>query len=225
MGEKGRRLLTVGVGGITLAACCFIAAMLPEREPSESFHRESLSASVLPESSPPESSSGSGRIEGPITEALAEDAARAFAEAGTPFFTDPAALTLPQMEEAALWLMIERGEMPLPEGGEVRVEGGTLMEWVETLFGISGLPPEDCAMGSYNPESDQLILPAAAFFPVYAPVVEEPEWEGNELTLRVSLFSPEGWEGDVEGNIYLSEQMALGVLQVEDGWIRAYQSR
>ncbi len=230
MGEKGR-LAVWATGFLGMAVFCIGAALLPGERAPEAGRGESVPAAETALGAPERqdgeetgagSSAPSGRIAGPVDEALAADIVRAFAEAGTPFFEDPASLTLPQMEEAAIWLMIERGEMPGPEGGKVYLAGGTLMGWVETVFGLSGLPPEDCALGEYDAESDRMVLPAAAFFPVYAPVAGEAEADGEGFVLPVSLLSPEGWEGDVQGNLYLPEQVGAAVLAVENGWVRAY---
>lgn len=231
MGEI-RRLALPALGFIGMVLFCIGAALLPEAP--EAGQTGNLPVAETAEGSPDQQtgegaaaqpSAPSGRIAGPVDEALAGDIVRAFAEAGTPYFEDPASLSLPQMEEAAIWLMIERGEMPLPEGGRVYLAGGTLMGWVETVFGLSGLPPEDCALGEYDAEGDRMVLPAAAFFPAYTPVVGDPEREGDGFVLPVSLLSPDGWEGDVEGNLYLPEQVGAAVLTVENGWVRAYRGR
>ena len=125
MGEKGR-LAVWAAGFLGMAVFCIGAALLPGERAPEAGRRESVPAAETALGAPERqggeetgagSSAPSGRIAGPVDEALAADIVRAFAEAGTPFFEDPASLTLPQMEEAAIWLMIERGEMPGPEGG------------------------------------------------------------------------------------------------------------
>ena len=116
-------------------------------------------------SGPSASASASSPAPSPgLGESLAAEALTAFAAAGTPFFTDVSGLTAAQMEEAALWLLMARGEMPLPEDGEVRLPAGTLMAAVETLFGLSVLP-EGCALAAYDPESGCFTLPAGALFP------------------------------------------------------------
>ena len=207
MGEKGR-LAVWAAGFLGMAVFCIGAALLPGERAPEAGRGESVPAAGNGGGGAGTagwgrdgrgSSAPSGRIAGPVDEALAADIVRAFAEAGTPFFEDPASLTLPQMEEAAIWLMIERGEMPGPEGGKVYLAGGTLMGWIETVFGLSGLPPEDCAFGEYDAESDRMVLPAAAFFPVYAPVAGEAEADGEGFVLPVSLLSPRGGKGTSRG--------------------------
>lgn len=187
------------------------------------------SASASADSPAPDSSSGpsaSASASSPapspgLGESLAAEALTAFAAAGTPFFTDVSVLTAPQMEEAALWLLMARGEMPLPEDGEVRLPAGTLMAAVETLFGLSVLP-EGCALAAYDPESGCFTLPAGALFPAQVAVPGPASGQGASFAMSAALYPASGWEGDTDGRLYRPEQSAAARLTVENGHILSY---
>lgn len=188
------------------------------------------SASTAADSPAPGSSSGPSASAsasspapspGPVGESLAAEALTAFAAAGTPFFTDVSVLTAPQMEEAALWLLMARGEMPLPEDGEVRLPAGTLMAAVEALFGLSVLP-EGCALAAYDPESGCFTLPAGALFPAQVAVPGPASGQGASFTMSAALYPASGWEGDTDGRLYRPEQSAAARLTVENGHILSY---
>ena len=171
-------------------------------------------------SAPPEASSAPEP--GPAGASFAAEALTAFAAAGTPYFTDASSLTAAQMEEAALWLLMARGGMPLPEGGEVRLPAGELLAAVESLFGLSILP-EGCALAAYDPASDCFILPAGALFPALVASPGPASSDGSSFTMDAALYPPTGWEGDIDGNLYRPGQSAAARLAVRDGYIVSYQ--
>lgn len=244
MDEKGR-LAAMAAVFIGLSVFCwgtaiwsgqadFVAAgTLPETQAVSAVREEpvSLAESVQSEaesSSSEPAQSGTAQedeVYTPLTDEEARLLAGCLASAGTPFFEHISSLSVPQLETAALWWGMERGEMPECKNGVVTLTAETVLGWIWKLFGVEGIFPEDCGLADYDPEQDAFVLAAAAVFPAHYPVVSgTAQTDSGETQVRVSLLSVDGWEGDVMGNIYLPETVSEGVLVLRNGKVSAWQA-
>ncbi len=226
MDEKKRLLLRTAVL-LTLGLLCWGTALCAggaDSAASGTAQPEPSVLSVLAETDAAPDSVEEPSAAPALTEEQAQQLAVCLAEAGTPFFTDPAALTAAQIEEAALWWGMEQGMMPSAAWGTVTLPAEQLLAWAEKLFGRAELVPSDCALAEYDPEQDAFLLPAAAIRPAYYPVLSAAVQTDGETRLEVSLLSADGWEGDVLGNLYRPEQLARAVLVLRDGVLSGWLS-
>lgn len=209
----------------------FVAAgSLPEVQPAAAEGEPSAleEASSLPDesehgaaSSDPVSSAPDAYL--PLTEEEACLLAECLTAAGTPFFESVSELSVPELETAAIWWGMESGKMPACEDGVVTLPAEEVLGWIEKLFGLREFAPADCSLAAYELEGEVFVLPAAAVFPAFYPVVSSPQAVGEETRIGVSMLSIEDWEGDVMGNIYLPETLLVGILVLENGAVSAWQ--
>ncbi len=232
MSEKGK-FTAMTAAFLTLSVFCWSVALW-----SSNYQTASERTWIMPVSSPSKSTDESIQLSledspselsdsfpaASLSEEEQNFLIAALAGAGTPFFESSDTLSRSDLEDTAIWYRMEKGDMPSASGENVILPAENIRSDIQFLFGISLSELSDCSTAVYRAEDDVFLLPVAALTPCFYHQIEQTDTMDSSLFIRVSLYPPSGWEGDISGSRYLPDKSAEGILVLQNGHLLSWKN-